>query len=358
LLIVQTRDGELRFQLFGKKRGDRRTGSRIAGSMGEAVFFGILFLLGITSLSALVTSQVLNPNPEIYRIFVGFWLVVLVLASLMLIGGVGLVYSVVHAGASAERRSAMVRQAAAINLIREALPSPQEYPNVPHDERLTDSPGVSLAYRLPSEMQRTVWKMATMAILALLLSGFASVLGVLFLAGWLIVRPNWILLGFTVPFLGFGVWSIWRLLADIWRFGPMGPTYIEISDFPLHPGKEYEIAVSQSGRFSLNSLQLSLVCEEEATYYQGTDVRMETKVVSKQQILRREQLELEARSPFVARAVLAVPPNAVHSFQSAHNAVRWKLLVEGEPITCPAFARNFPVIIYPNRNGTHTTAED
>ncbi len=347
----------MRFKVFGKKRGDRRTGSRIAGSLGEAVFFGLLFLLGTMSLSALVASQVVNPTPHIYQPGFGFWLVVLVLASLMLIGGLGVLYAVAHAGASAERRSAIVRRAAAIDLIREALPSPQQYPNVPRDERMTDSPGVNLAYRLPAEVQRTVWKLATMAVLAMLLSGFASVLAVLFVASALIRTPNWMLLGFTVPFLGFSVWSIRRLLSDVWRFGRVGPTYIEISDFPLHPGQEYEIAVSQLGRFSLNSLQLTLVCEEEATYHQGTDVRMETQVVSRHDILRREQIELEPGNPFVAQASLAVPQNAVHSFQSAHNAVRWKLLVEGEPVSCPAFVRNFPVIIYPNRNGTHTTAE-
>ena len=34
------------FRVWQKKRGRRRTGSRLAGSVGEASFFGLLLLLG------------------------------------------------------------------------------------------------------------------------------------------------------------------------------------------------------------------------------------------------------------------------------------------------------------------------
>lgn len=347
----------LRFKLFGKKRGDRRTGSQTAGSLGEAIFFGSLFLLGTISLTALITSQVVRPTPEIYRPGFGFWLVVLVLSSLLIIGGLGVLYTVIHAGASAERRSAIVRRAAAIDLIRDALPSPQDFPTVPRDERMTDSPGVQLTYRLPAEVNRTIWRLAATAAVSLLLSGFASILSVIFLAGLLIGNPNLVLLAFTVPFIGFGTWSTQRFLNEVWRFSRVGPTYVEISDLPLYPGEDYEVAVSQSGRFQLNSIQVSLICEEEATYYQGTDVRTETRVVSTSELIRREGVDLDGGNPLVLRANLAVPLRAVHSFQTTHNAVRWKLLVQGEPASAPQFKRNFPVIVYPNCNGTNTPAE-
>ena len=55
--------------------------------MGEAIFFGALFLLGSVSLAGVTASQIVDPTPEIYTPGFGFWLMVLVLASFVLIGG-------------------------------------------------------------------------------------------------------------------------------------------------------------------------------------------------------------------------------------------------------------------------------
>lgn len=67
--------------------------------MGEALFCAVLFVLGVTSLTALVTTQVMSTgSPRL-----GFWLMVLVLASFAIMGGVGLVWTVLRLGISAER---------------------------------------------------------------------------------------------------------------------------------------------------------------------------------------------------------------------------------------------------------------
>ena len=88
------------FRLWGKKRGDRRTGSRLIGSLGEAIFFGVLFLLGILALTVVATSQIIHPTPEVYQVGFGFWLLILVLGSFVVIGSGGLVFTVLHVGAS------------------------------------------------------------------------------------------------------------------------------------------------------------------------------------------------------------------------------------------------------------------
>ena len=79
------------FRVWEKKRGHRHTGSQLGGSVGEAIFFGLLFVLGATCLASVITLQVMHPTPEIYRFGFGFWLMVLVLASFVLIGGWGVV---------------------------------------------------------------------------------------------------------------------------------------------------------------------------------------------------------------------------------------------------------------------------
>jgi hypothetical protein len=38
----------------------------------------------------------------------------------------------------------------------------------------------------------------------------------------------------------------------------------------------------------------------------------------------------------------------MHSFASEHNAVRWLVVVRGQPIRWPAFRRTFPVVVLPD----------
>jgi hypothetical protein len=344
-----------RFRLLGKKRGERRTGSPLAGSVGEAAFFGVLFLLGTIALTALVTSQILNPTPELYQFGFGFWLVVLVLTSFVLIGGIGVLLTVAEAGASAERRSALVRRATGMQLLSEALPSPQDYPNVPRDAGLADSPGVHLAYRLPMD-RRNAWTLATIAGLSLLVSGFAAVLSVIFVQTCLAGRPDWLALTLALPFLAAAGWSIYHFLHSIWHQNRVGPTLLEISDLPLRPGKQYDIFLSQSGRSPLQWLSVQLVCDEETTYHQGTDIRTETRVVSTTEIVRRQEIRLEPGQPWELTEALAIPSQAMHSFQSAHNAIRWRLVVRGKPVQGAAFERHFPLIIYPHAHQPLTPA--
>lgn len=248
------------FRLWQKKRGGRRTGSRLAGSLGEAVFFGILFLLGAISLTAVLTSQVMNPTPEIYRFGFGFWLMVLVMASFALIGGIGVVWSAVYAGTSAERRSALVKHAVGMELISEAMPTSLEFPNIPRDAYLTNSPGVKLKYRLPTE-QAPVWRLAVSALIFLVSTGVTSVLIVILVNQHMAGTPDWFLTLFAAPLILANLWCVRYFFSELRRQTRFGPTCIEISNHPLRPNSECEIFVTQAGRLSLKSLVLSLVCE-------------------------------------------------------------------------------------------------
>jgi hypothetical protein len=333
------------FRLWQKKRGDRRTGSRLAGSVGEAVFFGVLFLLGAVSLTAVMTSKILDPNPEWGPGF-GFWLMVVVMASFVLMGSVGVVMTALQAGASAERRSAFVKRATGIDLISETLPTSQEFPNVPRDADLMNSPGVELAYRLPA-LQAPVWRLTLATLIFLILTSVTSVLVVVVANRLLAGNPDWFLTFFIFPLLAANVWGVKYFLTELNVHARYGPTCLEISDHPLRPNTECDIFVSQAGRFTIPTLTVALVCEEEATYSQGTDIRTETRVVHEQELLREEAIRIEDGTPFEARGRLRVPVRAMHSFQSGHNAVRWKLVVRGNPERRPPLLRDFPVIVYP-----------
>ena len=113
------------FRFLEKKRGGRRTGSNLLGSVGEAVFCGSMFLLGTLSLTALIATEVVEHHPESFALGLGRWLLILVMGSFVLLGGGGLIWTALRVGTSAERRNVMARQAADIDLIQEALPRPR-----------------------------------------------------------------------------------------------------------------------------------------------------------------------------------------------------------------------------------------
>ncbi len=339
-----------RFRFLGKKRGERRTGSRLIGSVGEAIFFGLLFLLGAIALTALVSTQILNPAAAIYRPGLGFWLAVTVLSSFVFIGGAGVILTVLRVGVSVERRSAIAQRAADLDLIQDALPSQKDFPFIPREANLVNSPGVNLAYRLPA-LKSSAWKLPALTLLALVATGFAVALVVISLESWFFGDPEWVLMAFAAPYIVCSVWTVTYIVREVWLSSRIGPTCVEISDLPLRPGHEYAIFLSQGGRVSLSNLKMLLVCEEEATYSQGTDIRTETKVVYENPVFERASISIEPGIPLEMRESLLIPRDAMHSFQSAHNSLRWKLVVAGTPAARPQFVRNFPIVVYPNVNG-------
>jgi hypothetical protein len=333
-------------RLFEKKRGQRRTGSNLVGSLGEALFCGSLFLLGVLSLSAMVGDQVLHFDPSSFALGVGRWLLILVMASFVIIGGGGLILTVLRIGTSAERRSVMARQAADIDLVQDQKQRPRHYPAIPSFDGLTNSPGIELAYRLPPS-QTPGWRLLATTIFTLIWNGVACVLLVWAIRSHVAGQSEWFLTAFLVPFLAVGVWSVRYLGQLIYLHTGMGLTTLEISDLPLIPGREYQVVLAQQGHITVKSLSLWLVCEEEATYRQGTDIRTEVRRVHDTRLWSHENFTIEPVASFQSAIAVPIPQTAMHSFHSAHNSVQWKLMVRGEVEHWPPFERGFPIVVYP-----------
>lgn len=335
------------FRLWEKKRGDRRTGSKLVGTLGEALFFGILFLLGSVSLTYLIVTHVRAQNPETLELGsgYGFWLMVVVAASFVLIGGGGLILTVLQVGTSAERRSALAKRAANLDLMGDA-PSAPEFPHVPPDGNLTNSPGVRLRYRLPVT-QFHIWSLTLAAAFCLIWNGILSVLLTVVITSLADRQPDWFLTAFAVPSLAIGTWSIYNFAKQMLAHTGVGPTQVEISDHPLRPGGQYQVVVSQGGRIKLKWLELSLVCEEEATFHQGTDVRTESRAVSYTRMALYENLSIDPGTPFEHLGELQVPSQAMHSFRGKCNAIHWKLVVRGGGARWQQFDRSFPIVVIP-----------
>jgi len=279
------------------------------------------------------------------------WLTLIVPVSFVLIGGGGFIYRALHWGKSAERRAANTGRMMRLERLDRQRPTPPEYPNVPADADMTNSPGTRLAFRLPI-VSSPAWALFGALLACLIWNGVVSVFVVVAIGGHLKGDPDWLGTIFILPFVAVGVGLIVFFVRQLLVTSGIGLTLVEISDHPLYPAKQYRLFLSQSGRLRMNSLEVLLVCEEKARYRQGTDTRTETRRVYQQEVFRRVGFEVRRGTPFEAQCEFQVPAGAMHSFKSGHNEINWKLIVQGDVAAWPNYRRSFPVVVYPGNGQT------
>ncbi len=333
----------LRIPLFMKKRGQRRTGVRWLGPLGEAVLFAALLLLGTYGISMLMVGAIAPPLP---------WLVGIIPASLLLYGGLGLVELMWHSNTSTELRSAVAQKAADLEQRIASDKSLHALPAVPPISRVVDSPGVRLAYRLPIDTSPK-WMLLGMTLICicwnLLVGMFVYQVIDLHVSG----HPNWLLTWLMVPFVLAGFWTLLVLGRAIWITTGIGATRLEVSHHPLHAGETFRLLVSQAGRINMRWMKVVIVCQEQATYAQGTDTRTEISRVHRELLYRRRKFDIKPSEPFAVETEAVIPTAAMHSFVSPHNSVDWLLIVTGKAARWAIFERKFPIYVYP----TNTVSE-
>ncbi len=280
------------------------------------------------------------------------WLVLIVPASFIVIGGGGLIYRMLRWGKSAERRSAMAQRARRRDVFGQNGESAGKFPNIPHGADITNSPGTRLKFRLPIATSPG-WALFGVLIACLFWNGIVSVFVVIAVGGHVQGQPDWFLTLFIIPFVLVGIALIVFFFRQLLVTTGIGPTQVEISDHPLRPGEPCRLFISQSGRLEMNLLQVLLVCEEEATYRQGTNTRTETRQVHRHEVFRRADFRVRRGLPFESECELAVPAGAMHSFKADHNQVQWKVVVVGDVAGWPDYKRSFPVIVHPGKGSSN-----
>ncbi len=278
------------------------------------------------------------------------WLALLFPLPFLALGGVGLFYVVWNWDKSAERRAVEQQRAARHDPFDEAAGVEPKFPYVPGDASLTDSPGTTLAFRLPSE--RAGWQLPALLAGSVVTNGVVAVFVTMAVQGHLAGEPDWILTFFLVPLVLVGLGLIVALVRTALVGTQIGPTIVEISEHPLLPGGSYQVFVSQPGRRSVTLLRILLVCEEEATYRQGTNTRTAAERVFEREVFRREGFEIHPETPFETQLTLEIPEGAMHSFRSDHNQIHWKLVVAGEMARRRGFERSFTLHVHPRRAGS------
>ena len=189
---------------------------------------------------------------------------------------------------------------------------------------------------------------------------FVALAAVLVITAWYkyrMGRADYFAGGLAIPFLIAAVWAFANFVRQLLKLSSIGPTTLEISDYPLIPGREYEILLSQSGRLRIQLLDVLLECEEVATFDQGTNIRTERSVVYRHRLFRKRGINVRHGEPFVARFPLRIPTGAMHSFQSQSNRVLWKIEVYGQAKGFPRVGRTFEIIVLPIAPGHDSDGE-
>ena len=421
------------FRYYEKKRGHRSTGSRLFGSVGEAVFFAVMLVVGcagiVSGIAWLIipewrvnhgfvehTCKVIEKriapvqgekgklfrpevkvdyevqgvtyspytydihhaprsteaeaqavldgftagqaypcwydpaDPNIAVLVRGYqwwiWPALLIPLSFVVIGIGGLVYTALQWGKSAERRAAAARNLPAPELFDLPAAVDPKYPYIPDCSEITSSPGTRLAYRLPLTYSPG-WTLLGLLAACVAWNGAVSVFVVMAVRSFLAGAPDWLMTLFIVPFLVVGVALVVVFARLLRQAAGIGPTLVEISDHPLLPGKRYRVFLSQSGNLTLKSIEVSLICEEEAVFRQGTNARTESREVFCQSLYAGAGAIIRPGEPLEAECDLPIPAEAMHSFRASHNQVQWKLIVRGEIVGWHGLQRSFAVVVRP-----------
>lgn len=278
-----------------------------------------------------------------------YWIALLLPSALIAVGAGGLGFTVWQAAVSRERRAALAQKAADVELFDEAPKERVDYPTIPTDDELKNSPGTTLAYRLPMETS-SGWKMFALATVCVSWNCLVVLFAAVNIGQHLAGQGDWNSTIAVVAFAGAGVWLIYQVVRQLWQASRTAPTRVEISEHPLEPGGQCELFVAQSGKLAVKRFDVLLVCEEEATFRQGTDTVTSTEMVSAHALFSKEQFEIDGSAPYEVRCALRVPDDAMHSFCADHNNVQWKLLVRSKANCRRNCDRSFPIVVVPQRD--------
>lgn len=276
------------------------------------------------------------------------WLLLLFPGALIVLGSVGLAFRVTSIGKSAERRAAIDAQRKNVELFDESPAGPPEWPAIPSDHEITNSPGTKLAFRLPIDTSPG-WKLAGTVIACAVWNVATALLGSVALRDHLDGNPNWLLSALTLPFIGTGVWLVIHVIRLWVNTTGVGPPRVEISAHPLSPGKKYSLYLwlPQSGQLRFDAFTMSLVCDERAVYRLGTDTQTMTQRVFERLILGADETTVRHTEAYEAEGSFTIPESAMHSFRGTHNGIEWKLLLRGRIKGWADYERAYTIVVYP-----------
>ncbi len=346
----------------------------------EAFFATTMLLTGTVLFSAFVTLAMIRSDiegtPQASWLYV---VVQLAIATALFAIGLSWIARLIwHVGVSAERRGAIAVKAGQLEILNELRKRREDLPTIPRD-RMLPQPGRRLAFQIVP-WPRNIWGLISSAIFSMIAVALLSILVLICTKSYFepsslvqqlgalseqitpaeisrISDRPWLAAALLFVFVPAAGWSIYHFFRQLIKLAGVGPTSIELSQYPLKPGGKFHLFLSQTGRVRLQLLELELICQENVTYNQGTDIRTESEIIFQQRLLRHRGATLSSGKPFEAELEFELPDSAMHSFKSTNNQVQWKIIVIAKAKNWPRLKRTFQILVFPNsRDSKHPVA--
>lgn len=313
----------------------------------EVLFATSLLLAGVILIVVNLTFAFLYSTPD--QFFTSIWAFVLQLVlglTMIVVGSLRVVATLWKVGASVERRGAIVSRAGEIELFNEVRKKRSDLPTVPAAPKQPER-GNTLKYRLLGS-RRSFWALAIVTLLAVSLSVIITIVAITAFASLGGEETDWTAFALLLFLLAPTSWSIYRFVRQLFILAGLGPTQLEISSHPVIAGTPVQLFLTQPGRIRLSLLEVLLVCEEEATYDQGTNIRTEKVNVYQKRLFRKRGISVKPNEPFQGEFEFELPHGTMHSFKSANNTVKWKIVVHARAKGWPDIERNFVISVHPS----------
>ncbi|NLE38362.1 MAG: hypothetical protein GX621_10095, partial [Pirellulaceae bacterium] len=188
-------------------------------------------------------------------------------------------------------------------------------------------------------------KLGLVAFACLFWNGIVSVFVYQVVEGFRTGNPEWFLTIFMIPFvlvgLGFVV-AVFYVALTLFN-----PRYtMTLRPGLIQPGTTGSIAWKASGSAGrIQQLSIKLVGQEKASYTVGTDTRTEEKTFFESDLVdTRDLWQLAA-----GEVEFAVPADAMHSFESAHNKIVWSIKLHGHIALWPDVSDEYKIAVLPAR---------
>lgn len=162
--------------------------------------------------------------------------------------------------------------------------------------------------------------------------------------------PKFVLL-FLIPFVVIGVLLIVGVFHSLLALLNPKPTLtLDRAAIPIGGSARLEWNIAGHVR-RLMSLELRWVGEEVARYRRGTSVSESIEIFED-----RVLVHLEPSSRLAEGHVdIAVPADAMHSFEAKHNRVRWKIALVGPIRRWPDLELDYPIEVLPSEDDPEST---
>ncbi len=133
------------------------------------------------------------------------------------------------------------------------------------------------------------------------------------------------------PFIILGIFAlvglvlIYAAVHHLMSRAKMHPPTLTISIEPLCLGETFQVAYEQAAKSAgkLNGVQLRLICQEQATYRQGTSTHTVTHDALSESFEVLGEGNLDRMKPLMAKTEMQIPFDAMHSFSSDRNEIKW-----------------------------------